>query len=190
MPRRHHSLNGLEDHRRETRDEADRNDRRGTAPEQNQEQRVSKNDRRRGKRTDPGFARQAQDSKAIQECTQRDPTTASNRLAHTSCVVCQKRCSTFSSLMMRGRDATICDGSGTMKRLMTPTRISISTSATAVTIETTPNMRALARERAHGGNITAGLPRATRDSLSCMPRLASSRKSCQICATQCRTRRC
>ena len=69
---------------------------------------------------------------------------------------------TFSSLMMRGREAMICDGSGTMKRLMTPTRISISISATAATIEVTPKMRALVCELIHDGNVTGGLPHATR----------------------------
>ena len=49
------------------------------------------------------------------------PIATSSRLAHaTSSDVCPKRCSTCSSTMMRGIAAAICDGSGTMKALMTP----------------------------------------------------------------------
>src|SRR5436853_95196 len=63
------------------------------------------------------------------------PTIARRTLAQsTSCVVCQKRWTRFSSATTRGIAATMSDGSGTMKRLMIPARIATSTAATQDTV--------------------------------------------------------
>jgi hypothetical protein len=48
--------------------------------------------------------------------------------------------------MMRGRAAAICDGSGTMKRLMTPIRISSSTMPMAASTVNAPTTRAPLRD--------------------------------------------
>ena len=53
--------------------------------------------------------------------------------------VSRKRLSTSSSTITRGKAAMMSDGIGTMKRLMTLTRISSSTSTSATTSEATPS---------------------------------------------------
>ncbi len=90
-----------------------------------------------------------------------------------------------SSVMTRPNASAICDGSGTMKRLMTPMRISTSTARIATTRVPKPSAGGAARERAHGGggHDPCSLPCSARFSSSRMPRLASSRRSLQICAT-------
>ena len=101
------------------------------------------------------------------------PMPASNRLAHrTSCAVCQKRCSTFSSTMMRGIATMISEGSGTIKRLTIPARIASSTIPIRISTVTAPIEPAPIRESIHclsGDLLTAWLflrARATRHRVS------------------------
>ena len=178
----------LQDHRREAGGEADHHDRRRAAAEDHEEQRIHEHDRRGGERADPRLARRAQQPRSGRAARRAAmPTTASSRLAHsTSCVVCQKRCSTFSSAMMRGIAARICDGSGTMKRID-------HAGADQHLDERDRGEHRRRRRTCARGEPRSGADAArhrsspgaqrTRDSSSSMPRLASSRRSCQISAT-------
>ena len=93
------------------------------------------------------------------------PTTASSRLAHsTSCVVCQKRCSTFSSAMMRGIAARICDGSGTMNAVDHAARGSAPRS-TPIAASSARDAEQRARRcatRRRRASVTASLPASQR----------------------------
>ena len=188
LPRAGEPFDRLQDHRRQAGGEADHHDRRRAAAEDHEEERIHEHDRRGGQRADPGLAGQRAASgtgRAGRRAAM--PTTASSRLAHsTSCVVCQKRCSTCSSTTMRGIAARICDGSGTMNGLMTPARIRSSTSAIASQRRRDADARAPRRgdratRRDRHRRASAGAARAIRR--RAMPRLASSRRSCQISAT-------
>ena len=118
-------LDGLQDHGRQAGDEADHDDGRRAAAEDHQEQRIHQHGRRGGQRGDPGLGRAraagARDT-AARRARRRRPR-AAGVAQSASRAVGQKRCGMCSSTMMRWNAPAICEGSGTMKRLITPTRI-------------------------------------------------------------------
>ena len=113
------SFERLQDDRRQPGGEADDDDGGRAAAEGHQEQRIHEHDRRRGQRADPGLERQTASARSGTAAAPSGmPTTNSSSAAHSiSCIVCQNRCSTFSSTMMRGTRRRISQGSGTMKRI-------------------------------------------------------------------------
>ena len=187
-PRAGEPFERLQDHRRQPGGEADHHDRRRAAAEDHQEQRIHQHDRRRGERRHPGLGGEPQTAGTGSSSTPSAmPTTLSSRLAPSaSPQVCRKRCSTCSSTMIaaeaRQRSAM---GSGTMKRLMSPARISTSTSAMTASRrrDAERDRTAVPRSQRRACHRRRSPARATRDSSSLMPRLASSRRSLQICAT-------
>src|SRR4051794_10110094 len=70
----------------------------------------------------------------------KTPETATSTLADSaSVIVSRKRDGTFSSITTRGNAMMISDGIGTMKRLISPARMSTSTATTKTTIEPSPS---------------------------------------------------
>ena len=96
--------------------------------------------------------------------------------------VSRKRASTSSSMITRGKAAMMSDGIGTMKRLMRPMRMRSSTSAMTATNEPRPSAAGATLLLASAAARHRLSPaRSFWLSCSATPRLASSRRSFQIC---------
>ena len=110
------------------------------------------------------------------------PNTASKAAAaRHSLKVSTKRSSMCSSTMTRSKLAAICEGIGTMKRLMKPKRI--RTSMISAAAEKRADAERGRHEADAGERERGHLPPRARASASSRPRVASSRKSAQTCAT-------
>ena len=178
------ALDGLQDHRREPGGEADHHDRRRAAAEDHQEQRVHQHDRRGRERGDPrlawrcaaaGTGKQHADARRPRRRASRSPTAlpASSARSDAACLP-RRRCAGIAQGPGRQRHDEPVDRAGSDQRL-----------------QQREHTRPASRRRAPVPRTTASAAssrasfRALRclDSSSRMPRLASSRRSFQICAT-------